>query len=54
MNEVITKKMIGENGTRLAHAPYDAVQTVDLLVGIASRGLLLYKWCGDQSLEWFR
>ena len=31
------------------HTPYDAVQTVDLLVGVAGGSLLLYKWCRDQS-----
>ena len=31
------------------NTPYDAVQTVDLLVGVAGGSLLLYKWCRDQS-----
>lgn len=47
----------------LAHTPYDAVQTVDLLVGVASRRLLWhqrsreqsfggYRHVGDQASDW--
>lgn len=36
----------------LEHTPNDAVQTVDLLVGVSSRGLLLHKRCRDQSFGW--
>lgn len=34
-------------------APYDAVQTVDLLVGITSGRLLLYKRCRNHCFGWF-
>lgn len=37
------------SGFRLSHTPNDAVQTVDLLVGVGGRRLLLHKRRGYQS-----
>lgn len=36
-------------GAVFEHKPNDAVQTVDLLVGVSSSGLLLHKRCRDYS-----
>lgn len=40
------------NDFRFVHKPNDAVQTVDLLVGVARRWFLGYKRCRDQTFGW--
>lgn len=40
------------NDFRFVYKPNDAVQTVDLLVGVARRWFLGYKRCRDQTFGW--